>query len=91
MRAALKEDLGRAGDITTQATIPATARAKAVIAARETGVIAGLALAREAFSQIDARDHVRACVEDGAHVAKGAVVARIEGSRTAFFRPNASR
>ena len=35
VRAALKEDLGRAGDITTQATIPKTARAKAVIAARE--------------------------------------------------------
>ena len=79
VRAALKEDLGRAGDITTQATIPATARAKAVIAAREDGVIAGLALAREAFSQIDAAITFEPCVEDGAHVAKGAVVARIEG------------
>ena len=54
MRAALAEDFGRAGDITTQATIPATARAKAVIAARENGVIAGLALAREAFAHMDA-------------------------------------
>ncbi len=78
VRAALKEDLGRAGDITTQATIPETARAKAVIAAREDGVIAGLALAREAFSQIDAAIAFEPCVEDGAHVAKGAVVARIE-------------
>ena len=79
VRAALKEDLGRAGDITTQATIPKTARAKAVIAAREDGVIAGIALAREAFSQIDAAITFESCVEDGAHVAKGAVVARIEG------------
>lgn len=78
-RAALKEDLGRAGDITTQATIPATARAKAIIAAREDGVIAGLVLAREAFSQVDAAITFEPCVEDGAHVAKGAVVARIEG------------
>jgi len=49
-----QEDLGRAGDITTQATIPASAQASAVIAAREEGVIAGLPLAREAFAQIDA-------------------------------------
>ncbi|MGA8169814.1 MAG: nicotinate-nucleotide diphosphorylase (carboxylating), partial [Methylocystis sp.] len=62
VRAALAEDLGRAGDITTQATIPAAAWAKAVIAAREDGVIAGLALAREAFSQIDASIVFEACV-----------------------------
>ena len=80
VRAALAEDLGRAGDITTQATIPATARATAVIAAREDGVIAGLALAREAFSQMDAAIAFEACVEDGAHVAAGAVIARVNGS-----------
>jgi nicotinate-nucleotide pyrophosphorylase (carboxylating) len=80
VRAALQEDLGRAGDITTQATIPASAQANAVIAAREEGVIAGLPLAREAFRQIDAEIAFEPCVEDGAHVAPGAVVARIKGS-----------
>jgi nicotinate-nucleotide pyrophosphorylase (carboxylating) len=80
VRAALQEDLGRAGDITTQATIPASAQASAVIAAREEGVIAGLPLAREAFAQIDAEIAFEPCVEDGAHVAPGAVVARIKGS-----------
>jgi nicotinate-nucleotide pyrophosphorylase (carboxylating) len=80
VRAALQEDLGRAGDITTQATIPTSAQAKAVIAAREEGVIAGLPLAREAFAQIDAAIAFEPCVEDGAHVAPGAVVARIKGS-----------
>ena len=80
VRAALAEDLGRAGDITTQATIPATARATAVIAAREDGVVAGLALAREAFSQIDPCVVFEACVEDGAAVAPGAVVARVSGA-----------
>ncbi len=80
VRAALAEDLGRAGDITTQATIPATARATAVIAAREDGVVAGLALAREAFSQIDPCIVFEACVEDGAAVAPGAVVARVSGA-----------
>jgi nicotinate-nucleotide pyrophosphorylase (carboxylating) len=50
VRAALAEDLGRAGDVTTQATIPEAASARAVIAAREAGVIAGLPLARAAFA-----------------------------------------
>ena len=54
MAEALSEDLGRAGDITSAATIPADATASAVIAAREAGVIAGLALAEAAFRQMDA-------------------------------------
>ena len=78
-RAALVEDLGRAGDITTQATIPATARARAVIAARAEGVVAGLELAREAFRQIDAAISFKACVADGARIAAGAALARIDG------------
>ena len=49
VRRALDEDLGRAGDITTLATIPATATAVAVIAARKPGVLAGLPLAEAAF------------------------------------------
>jgi nicotinate-nucleotide pyrophosphorylase (carboxylating) len=79
VRAALLEDLGRAGDITTQATIPASARAKAIVAAREEGVIAGLALAREAFAQMDGTIVFSACVDDGAKVAAGDTVAHIEG------------
>ena len=46
VRAALKEDLGRAGDITSAATIPAGTTARAVIVARKPGVLAGLPLAR---------------------------------------------
>ncbi len=80
VRAALMEDLGRAGDITTQATIPAGVRAKAVIEARDDGVIAGLALAREAFAQIDAGIVFEPCVEDGAHIAPGVIVAHLQGS-----------
>jgi len=91
VRAALQEDLGRAGDITTQATIPASAQASAVIAAREEGVIAGLPLAREAFAQIDAEIAFEPCVEDGAHVAPGAVVARIKGSARGVLAQSAWR
>ncbi|HSJ96898.1 MAG TPA: nicotinate-nucleotide diphosphorylase (carboxylating), partial [Myxococcota bacterium] len=53
VRAALMEDLGRAGDITTAATIPAEEAAKGVVAARRAGVLAGLALADSAFRQLD--------------------------------------
>ena len=55
VRAALKEDLGRAGDITSAATIPADATAEAVFGARQPGVLAGLALAEAAFREIDPR------------------------------------
>ncbi len=85
VRAALSEDLGRAGDITTLATIPASAHAKAVIAAREAGVIAGLPLAREAFRLIDATVSFEAYVNDGAHLDPGAVVAHIEGAARAIL------
>jgi nicotinate-nucleotide pyrophosphorylase (carboxylating) len=79
LRAALDEDLGRAGDVTTLATIPRGARACAVIAARETGVIAGLALAQGAFRLVDPEIVFTPRLDDGAPVAPGDVIARIEG------------
>jgi nicotinate-nucleotide pyrophosphorylase (carboxylating) len=81
VRAALAEDFGRAGDITSQATIPASAQAKAVIAARKKpGVLAGLDLARKAFERVDPSIRFEALAQDGDHFAPGAVLARIEGS-----------
>lgn len=85
VRAALAEDLGRAGDITSQATIPAAATAKAVIAARAAGVIAGLPLAAEAFRQMDARLAFTPVVTDGAAVTSGDVVARVAGPARALL------
>ena len=60
VRRALDEDLGRAGDITTLATIPATATAVAVISARKPGVLAGMPLAEAAFRVFDPECAVRA-------------------------------
>jgi nicotinate-nucleotide pyrophosphorylase (carboxylating) len=82
---ALQEDLGRAGDITSLATIPAEARAGAVIAARQSGVIAGLPLAAAAFRLIDPGLGFSAEVSDGAVVAPGAIVARVGGSARAVL------
>jgi len=78
-RAALAEDLGRAGDLTSQAVVPAEARARAVIAAREPGVVAGLALAREAFRQVDPGIGFETTLQDGDGVAPGGALAFVEG------------
>lgn len=79
VRAALQEDLGRAGDITTLATIPADAQARVVIASREQGVIAGMPLARSAFAAINPNISFETVIDDGGRVKPGSVVARIEG------------
>ncbi len=80
VRAALAEDFGRAGDITSQATIPASAKARAVIAARKKpGVLAGIALARKTFELVDPALRFEALLEDGEAFGPGAILARIEG------------
>jgi nicotinate-nucleotide pyrophosphorylase (carboxylating) len=79
VRAALLEDFGRGGDLTTEATIPAAAIAHGVIAAREEGVIAGIDLAVAAFRLLDPRIKVTVRAGDGAQVRKGDTVAIVEG------------
>ena len=63
---ALDEDLGRAGDITSMATIPETARARAILVARQAGVIAGLPLAVATFQKLSPDLHIQAHFRDGA-------------------------
>jgi nicotinate-nucleotide pyrophosphorylase (carboxylating) len=84
VRAALAEDLGQAGDITSAATIPAAASAIATFGARKAGVIAGLPLAEAAFRQVDPLVKFEAVLHDGDKVAAGAVVARVEGNARAI-------
>jgi nicotinate-nucleotide pyrophosphorylase (carboxylating) len=85
VEAALREDLGRAGDITSAATIPPDTRAQAVIAARKPGVIAGLALAEEAFRAVDPEIGFECELSDAARVDAGAVVARMSGRARALL------
>lgn len=85
VRAALIEDLGRAGDITTEATIPASAKARVVIRAREDGRIAGLDCARTAFRLMDANLRVAVEKPDGSDVLPGDIVAVIEGNARAII------
>lgn len=76
---ALTEDLGRAGDITTYATIAPEKTATAAMNSREDGVIAGLDLARAAFRLIDPTVTFEALCADGDRVTAGQPLARISG------------
>jgi nicotinate-nucleotide pyrophosphorylase (carboxylating) len=82
---ALSEDLGRAGDITSAATIPPETKATGTIEARKAGVIAGLACAAEAFRRLDPALTFRAYVRDGAAVKEGTVLADVDGSAHAIL------
>lgn len=79
VRAALLEDLGRAGDITTDAIVPHDARIAAAIAARQPGVVAGLDAALLAFELCDPELRIERLRTDGARVARGDTIARIAG------------
>jgi nicotinate-nucleotide pyrophosphorylase (carboxylating) len=79
VRMALLEDLGRAGDITSDAVIPADLRAEALLVSREHGVLAGLDVAALAFHLMHPALAVDSLAEDGARIAPGSVVARVHG------------
>jgi len=79
VRAALREDLGLAGDVTSDATIPPTAKAVAVMNSREIGTISGIDIARCAFELVNPKVKFKALVKDGDRVKAGQNVARIEG------------
>ncbi len=79
VRAALLEDLGRAGDITSDAVVPADAQIDAVMAARQPGVLAGLDAALLAFEMLDPGLVIDRLCADGARLERGQHVARIRG------------
>lgn len=77
---ALTEDLGRRGDVTSQATIPVDMQAQLQIKARQAGVICGMDLARLAFALIDAQIEFVAKVVDGESVDADTVLATVRGN-----------
>ena len=80
VRLALSEDLGRAGDLTTDATIPPDTTMAVNIVGRKDGVIAGLDAASLALRMINTSVSLDIETPDGAAVAPGQVVARLNGS-----------
>jgi nicotinate-nucleotide pyrophosphorylase (carboxylating) len=85
VRAALLEDLGRAGDITTDAVVPAEATVEAVIATRQPGVLAGLDAALLAFELLDPALQIERLRADGDRISRDETVARIEGRARAVL------
>lgn len=79
VRAALEEDLGAAGDITSEAVVPAGAVAEAVIVAREAGVIAGLPVAARVFAAVNPAIVFEPRCRDGNAVPAGAPLAHVQG------------
>jgi nicotinate-nucleotide pyrophosphorylase (carboxylating) len=82
---ALTEDLGRAGDVTSIAAIPESAQARAVVVAREAGVISGLPLAAAAFAKLAPETAISAERRDGASVAEKTTLMTLEGPARAVL------
>jgi nicotinate-nucleotide pyrophosphorylase (carboxylating) len=82
---ALNEDLGRAGDITSIATIPEATKAHAIMVARQAGVIAGLPLAVATFQKLSGDINIQAHFRDGGTVATGVHVLTISGPARAVL------
>jgi nicotinate-nucleotide pyrophosphorylase (carboxylating) len=80
VRRALEEDLGRAGDITSDLVLPAGQRATAILVARRAGTIAGLVTAEAAFHLVDGALKVRLEARDGQTVTAGTPLLAVQGS-----------
>lgn len=85
IRAALQEDLGRTGDITSELTIPADQTAKARLVARKPGAISGMIAARIAFRLIDPSLAFDVAAPDGSKVQAGALIASVSGPARAIL------
>src|SRR6266567_4937103 len=79
VRAALIEDLGRAGDITTDAIVPVEASIEAVIAARQPGILAGIEAGLLAFELLDPSIYIERVCADGSRIERGQAIAHISG------------
>jgi nicotinate-nucleotide pyrophosphorylase (carboxylating) len=84
VQAALAEDIG-AGDVTTLATVPPSARARAVMRTREPMIVAGLDLAVATFRELSRLIKIKALVRDGHALAAGAVLLEISGPTRAIL------
>jgi nicotinate-nucleotide pyrophosphorylase (carboxylating) len=85
VRRALLEDLGRAGDITTDAIVPPDLASRAAIVVRAAGRVAGLEPAVHAFRLLDPQCRIEVRLRAGSDVAKGDTVARVDARARAIL------
>lgn len=84
VKTALAEDLG-SGDVTSLATLPATATFSVVMRTREPMVLAGLAFAETAFRSLSSKVRIKRCARDGQHLKAGATLLKISGPARAIL------
>src|SRR5580700_3006095 len=82
---ALEEDLGRGGDITSTATVPEETKGRAVLNARDAGVIAGLPLVAAAFRRLSPEIELTAHARDGVAIHAGTKLMTISGNARAIL------
>ncbi|AUQ59543.1 carboxylating nicotinate-nucleotide diphosphorylase [Phaeobacter inhibens] len=85
VRAALLEDLGQSGDVTTRAVIPAETTYEARLNARDTGVVSGMQIARIAFHLVDPTLKIETLVQDGQPCTPGQTLMTIAGSAASIL------
>jgi nicotinate-nucleotide pyrophosphorylase (carboxylating) len=85
VRAALLEDLGRAGDVTTDAVVPADLKATGKLAARKEGRVAGLAVAVAAFRLLDPQAEITVNYDDGHDVPAHGLIAKVHTTARALL------
>ena len=85
VRMALAEDLGRAGDVTAQACVPAGTRMRAAFAARKAGVVAGVDCVRLAVLAMDPKAEITIHLSDGAAFEPSTVLVEVEGDAWALL------
>lgn len=85
VKAALQEDLGDSGDITSFATVPADAALQARMASRAEGIVAGVQVAVLSFAIVEPKIKCTALVRDGGRVESGEALLEVEGNARAVF------
>lgn len=85
VRATLAEDMGKGGDITSAATIPAAAIFEGEMVSRDAISVAGLRIAEAFFRALDPDVVIQLMGDDGARVAKGAVLMKVRGKARALL------
>jgi nicotinate-nucleotide pyrophosphorylase (carboxylating) len=85
VEAALREDLGTAGDLTSNATIDAATRAEGVLVARQAGRLCGIEIALDVFQSVGSELEVFRVAEDGQDLEAGELLTRIRGNARALL------
>jgi len=85
VRRALDEDFGNSGDITANLLVPASAKGKLMMRAREAGVIASMQAAQMTYAMVDSRVKFTVKKGDGSKVKKGDIIATVEGPTRALL------